>query len=107
MIYCHFLFLTYSVGSVCGLLFYCGVPPGVQVDDIVRAGQIQAQSVSFQTYYEYVFLILLECIHHFGPLGNRGGAVQVEIIISGLVQTLVYHIQEGCELAENQDSVAT
>ena len=43
------LLLPDAVGAVGGLLFDDGIPPRVEVDDVVGTGQVEPQSTGFET----------------------------------------------------------
>ncbi len=68
--------LADAVGAVGGLVFGGGVPPGVEMDDVVGPGQVEAGAARFEGDEEEVALAGLEGVHAALALFGGGGAVQ-------------------------------
>ena len=77
----HVLVLPDAVGAVGGLLLDGGIPPRVQVDDVVGVGQVEAQSAGFQADEEHGHQAVLEVGHHLLALADGRGTVQIENLV--------------------------
>lgn len=71
--------LADAVGAIRGLVFDGRVPPGVQVDDVVRGGQVQTGPSGAQADQKDGALAGLEGVDPFGAVGGGGAAIQVLI----------------------------
>lgn len=58
----HRALLANAVGTVTGLIFHRWVPPGIEVDHIVGAGEVKATAASLQADEEDFTCASLECI---------------------------------------------
>jgi hypothetical protein len=72
----HRFLLADAVSPVRGLVLYCRVPPGVQVDDVISRGEVQAQSSGPQADQEKIALALLEGSYPGLAQPGRGGAIE-------------------------------
>ena len=77
------LLLTDSVGTVCGLLLDSGVPPWIQMNDIVGSRQVQSHTSSFQADEEHGALTFLEVSHELLALPYGDAPVEVEVGSAG------------------------
>ena len=76
-------------GPVGGLIFYCGVPPAVVVEDMVGPGEVKADPpppLAFRDRMKNArgSRIVLEPVYHRFPLGLGGTTVEEEgVVIEG------------------------
>ena len=68
--------LADAVGAIGGLVFDGRVPPGVEVDHVVGAGEVEAGAAGFQRDQEHVAVAGLEQIHLLASLGGGRSAVE-------------------------------
>lgn len=71
--------LTDAVGAVAGLVLDGGIPPRVEVDDVVGSRQVESQSTGLQADEEQRLVACLELAHQSVALYGRGAAVEVEV----------------------------
>ena len=102
----HRALLAHAVGAVAGLVFYCRVPPGVQMQHIVGGGQRQARAAGFQADEKHLALTALKRFDFFLALARRGGAVQVVVGNALFVQPAARQRQVIDKLAKHQRLVA-
>ena len=67
------------VGPVAGLLLDRGVPPAVEVDDVVGAGEVEAGAAGLQGQQEDRHLPGLEARDQLLPLAHRRAAVEEQV----------------------------
>ena len=79
-------FLTHAVGTIGGLIFDGGVPPGIHVNDIICGGEVESGSACFETDEEDVAFSCLECINPFFAVLHWGAAVEVLVADSLFVE---------------------
>ena len=101
------LILTYTVSTVGGLLLDGGVPPWVEMEDIVRPCEIEAEASSLETDEEDRLFTILEGGYHLCALLDRHTAIDVEVVHMTLVQLTLDDIEEADELAEYKSPVAS
>src|SRR5690606_13582568 len=76
--------LADSPGAVCGLLFGCGVPPGVVVDNAVGCGEVEAGATGFQADEEDRAVAILKPFDGGGAVFGLAG--ECFIAYAGLFQ---------------------
>ena len=101
------LLLPDAVGAVGGLLFDDGIPPRVEVDDIVGTGQVEPQSTGFETDEEEGAVARLEVADELLALGHRGRAIEIEVRQSSFVHGAAHFIEETGKLTEDEGTIAT
>lgn len=94
--------LTDAVRPVRGLVLHRGAPPGVQVDDVVRGGEVQPRASRLQRDEEQVTLPPLEGLHTHVPLRRGGLPIQVLHGHAACLQRLARQRQVLHELAEDE-----
>ena len=98
-----------AVGSVDGLLLHGGIPPGIDEENVVGGGEIEAGIARHEADEKDVAIVvfLLKTADHFLPLGN--GRIAIEVVIKGalLLQTAGYEVQHAFELRKNEGFVAS
>ena len=99
------ILLSDAVGAVRGLLLDGGIPPRIEVDDIVGGSKVQSQSARFQTDEEERHVARLKRMDQFVALFGRCGTVEIEIFDAPLVERLADECQMRRELAEDQRTV--
>ena len=72
------LLLTDAIGAVCGLLLDGGIPPWVEMNDIVGCRQIQTYTACLEADEEDGALALLEVCHQLFSLSQRDVAVEIK-----------------------------
>ena len=82
------LALADAIGTVGGLLLDGGVPPWVEMNDIVGSREIQSQTTGLKADKEYGTLAALELLHQLVALTHRHRPVEVELWPFLLVQPL-------------------
>ncbi len=103
----YVLLLSDPVGPVSGLALDGRVPPRVEVDHVVGAGEVEPEPARLEADHERLLLSLLEVGDHLAAGADRGGAVEVEIAYPVFVELGVDHVEETGELAEYEHSVAS
>ena len=70
--------LTDAEGAIGGLVFDGGVPPAVEVEYVVGAGEVEADAACFEGENEDfgAVRIELEAVYHFFSFGLGGTAVE-------------------------------
>ena len=108
MIHGDILVLSDAVGAVGGLLLDGGIPPWVEMKDVVGTGEVESQPSGFQTDEEHWCHTMLEVGHHFLATADGGGTVQIQQLFFShtLLNFYLDHGQEGGELTEYQYAVA-
>ena len=100
----HLAGLTDAVGTVGGLLLGSGVPPGIVVDDHVRAGEVEARAACLEGDQENLGSLgaSIELLAHFHPAGRRGIAIQIHAAIAAVFQIPAENLEHAGEGAEKQ-----
>ena len=94
-----------TVGAVRSLAFYRGVPPRVDVDDIVGRGQVEPHAARFQTDEEKRHLgVVLETIDLF--LTVTGAAIQISVGNAPLIEGFAHQTEHLHELGKHQRLVS-
>src|SRR5213083_2518087 len=92
------------MGPVGGLRLDRGIPPGIEMNDGVGGGEIEADTARFQADQEdWNRGIALEAIHDFLTLFGR--AVEIAEWNLELLQAFANEMQHRDELAEDEDAV--
>ena len=93
------------MGAVHRLGFHRRVPPRVQQENVFGGGEVQAQAAGLQADQEEPALrVVLEALHVLLPVS--GGAVQVLVDRTVLVQAVADNRQQAGELRKHQRLVA-
>ena len=98
--------LTDTVRAVGGLIFHGGVPPGVEVDDVVGGREGEARSTSLEADEEYVAFAALKGLDGLVALLTRRAAVEVLVIDAFLLHPVFHQFEVTDELGEDEDLVA-
>jgi hypothetical protein len=98
--------LADAVCAVGGLLFDGGVPPGVEEDDVVGGGEVEAEAAGLEGDEEEVALAALEGVDEAFAFGGGGGAVEVEVWEGGGVEGAADDGEEVGELGEYEGAVS-
>src|SRR5204863_8003375 len=96
--------LSDAMGAVGGLRLDGGIPPGIEMNNGVGGGEIQADAARFQADQKnWNRGIALEAIHDFLPLFGR--AVEIAEWNLQLLQAFANEMQHRDELTEDEDAV--
>src|SRR5204863_768324 len=96
--------LSDAMGAVGGLRLDGGIPPGIEMNNGVGGGEIQADAARFQADQKnWNRGIALEAIHDFLTLFGR--AVEIAKWNLQLLQAFANEMQHRNELAEDEDAV--
>ena len=98
--------LTDAVGTVGSLLLDGGIPPGVEVDDVVGSCQVESQAACLEADEEHGTLAALELLHQLVALLYGHRAVEIEVGLLLFVKCLTHHGEKRRELAEHQHGIA-
>jgi hypothetical protein len=98
--------LADPVRAIGRLVLDRGVPPRIEVDDVVGGGQVDAGAARLERQQEHVGLAGLERGDPLRALRRRGLAVEVQRRVTGLVERLADQREVRGELAEHQRAVA-
>ena len=100
----NFPLLTNAVSTVDGLCFHCGVPPGIEDEDVVGFREVETQTAGLDGDQEnFQVWILIEFLHLVLPV--VAGTVEVGKWNLLLVQKLFDNIQVLDELTEHKKLV--
>ena len=100
------LVLPKSMRAVGGLVFDGRVPPGVEVDDVVGLGEVEAEAARLEADEEYRRIAFLEILDGGGALAGGLPAVEVFVGDPRIVQSRSDDGQEFNELAEYKNFMA-
>src|SRR5258708_24446470 len=99
------LALANAEGAVCSLIFDRGVPPAIEVEDMVRFGQIQADATSPQRENKHrrFGLGILKLGNHPLPPCHTGPAVQIVRVVVLVMREIPLQLASNlCKLGEDQ-----
>src|SRR4051794_26044716 len=102
----HRLRLADAVRAIGRLILDGGVPPGIEMDDVVGGRQVDAGAAGLERDQESVALTRLEAVDQRGALTWRCRAIEVKRLEAGLVECLADERQVRRELAEHERAVA-
>ena len=98
--------LADAMGAVGGLAFNGGIPPGIEMDDGIGAGEVEADAAGFEADEEdRDGGVVLELVDDLGAVA--GGAVEVTEGDFAGGQVFADQREHLGELAEDEDAVAT
>src|SRR5207302_532127 len=104
LIACHHTGLADAVGAVRGLVFHRRIPPRVEMNDCVRAGEREAHAAGLEADEKDGNLrVALEFLHHGAAIGGRAVEVaELNVLRRELVPEQRKHRRE---LAEDQHAM--
>jgi hypothetical protein len=78
------------VGAVARLILDGGVLPGIEMDDVIGGGEIEARASGPQADQEQVAVPRLKCRHPLFAVRGRGPAVQILMVDSACDKRLAH-----------------
>ena len=97
--------LPNAVGAAGGLVFHGRIPPRIEMDDRVGAGEVQAYAAGFQADEEHGDCGgVLEALNDRAAIGR--GTVEVAELYALIVEPVFQQCQHAGELAENKYAMA-
>jgi len=80
----HIAGLADAEGAVGGLVFHGGVPPAVEVENVVGAGEVEAHTPSLEGEDKQARGggVILEAVYHGRALGLAGAAVEEQRFVA-------------------------
>src|SRR2546425_13173105 len=94
-----------AVAAVDGLCLNCGIPPGIEQEDVFRGGQVQTQAAGLETdQKEAATIVLLKSADTSFTITR----LPIEVFVDELffIQPLLQDTEKTCELRKNQRLMA-
>ncbi len=103
----HRALLADAIGAIRGLILHGGIPPAVEVEDVVGRREIEARAARLEGENEERRpAIRLETLHHAIPPLDGRAAVEIEHLhAEERLQILVQHLPHLGELGEDQGAI--
>ena len=92
--------LANAVGPVGGLVLRGGIPPGIVMDDHVRAGEVQSRTAGLEGNEENLRISFVKLRRHLHAAAGRGFPIQIHAGIARCLQLPSENFEHGSKLGK-------